>query len=137
MKISGTGPVPTTPIRRRGQTTRSSRVFAGELSGDASVREVAPPADVASVSTLLTVQEVADPLAERKRAIERGEDLLEKLDELRHGLLIGAYPKDRLDHLLALVHRQQNTIADPRLREILGDIEVRAAVELAKLGKID
>ena len=137
MKIPGTGPVQTTPIRRRGQTARSSGAFAGEIGGDVSVREVGPSANVASVSTLLTVQEVADPLEERKRAIQRGEDLLEQLDELRHGLLIGAFPKDKLERLLVLVGHQQNKIADPRLREILGDIEVRAAVELAKLETID
>lgn len=135
MKISGTGPVTTTPIRRRDQTTRSSGAFAGELKGDSPVQEVAPPTDVASISTLLSAQEVGDPLEERRQAIARGEDLLDRLDELRHGLLIGAYSPAKLDSLLILVRQQQNRVLDPRLREILGDIEVRAAVELAKLGK--
>ena len=135
MKISGTGPVQTPPIRRRDQTSRSSGAFAGELAGDGAVRESAAPTDAAAVSTLLSLQEVADPLAERREAVRRGEDLLDHLDELRHGLLIGAFPEEKLDRLLILVRRQRNQVADPRLREILNDIEVRAAVELAKMGK--
>lgn len=135
MKISGTGPVQTPPIRRRDQTSRSSGAFAGELAGDGAVRESAAAPDVASASTLLSLQEVADPLAERRQAVRRGEDLLDQLDELRHGLLVGAFPKEKLDRLLILVRRQRSRIADPRLRDILNDIETRAAVELAKMGK--
>lgn len=135
MKISGTGPVTTTPAKRRDQASRSGGAFAGQLKGNSPVQEVAPPADVTSVSTLLSAQEVGDPLEERRRAIQRGEDLLDRLDELQHGLLIGAYPAEKLGNLLVMVQQQQNRITDPRLREILGDIEVRAAVELAKLGK--
>ena len=135
MKISGTGPVTTSPARRRGQASRSGGAFAGQVKGDGPVQEVAPPPGVVSVSTLLSAQEVGDPLEERKRAIERGEDLLDRLDELRHGLLMGAYPAEKLNNLLVMVQQQQNRVTDPRLREILGEIEVRAAVELAKLGK--
>lgn len=135
MKISGTNPVQTTPVRRRNQTSRSSGAFAGELAGDEAVRESAAPADLASVSSLLSLQEVADPLTERRRAVQRGEDLLDRLDELRHGLLIGQFPKEKLDQLLDMIRRQQSRVADPRLREILNDIELRAAVELAKMGQ--
>ena len=90
---------------------------------------------MASISTLLSLQEVGDPLNGRRRAIKRAEDLLDKLDELRHGLLTGAFSPAKLDDLLVVVRQQQANITDPKLREILSDIEVRAAVELAKLGK--
>jgi hypothetical protein len=135
MKISGTGPVQTPAIRRRDQTSRSSGTFAGQLTGDSAAREATAPAEVADVGSLLSLQEVADPLAGRRQAIRRGTDLLDRLDELRHGLLVGAFPAEKLDQLLILVRRQQNSVADPRLREILADIEIRAAVELAKMGK--
>lgn len=134
MKISGTGPVTTTPIRRR-ETSRTGGSFAGELKGDGPIQDVAPPADVTSVGNLLSAQEVGDPLEERRQAIERGEDLLDRLDDLRHGLLSGTYPVEKLDNLLVRVRQQQKRVTDPQLREILGDIELRAAVEMAKLGK--
>ena len=135
MKISGTAPVQAASIRRRDQASRSTGTFAGELAGNSALRDTAAPGEVASASALLSVQEMGDSLAERRQAVRRGQDLLDRLDELRHGLLIGAYPHEKLDQLLAVVRRQRARVADPRLREILGDIETRAAVELAKLGK--
>ena len=66
---------------------------------------------------------------------ERGEDILDQLDELKHGLLIGAFSPVKLDNLLVMIRQQQSNVTDPNLREILAEIEVRAAVELAKLGK--
>jgi hypothetical protein len=91
---------------------------------------------VPTVSTLLTVQEVGDPLEGRRRAVRRGEDLLDRLDELHMGLLAGTFPAERLDQLLATVRRRRESVADPGLSEILADIELRASVELAKLGRL-
>ncbi len=135
MKIPGTGPVQTTTARRRGQPSQSSGAFADELAADNGVKETAPATEVASAGTLLSVQEVGDPLDGRRRAVKRGEDILDRLDELRHGLLIGAFSPVKLDNLLVMIRRQQSSVTDPNLREILAEIEIRAAVELAKLGK--
>jgi hypothetical protein len=135
MKIPGTGPVQTTTVRRRGQSSQSKGAFVGELATDKSVKEAAPATAVASASTLLSVQELGDSLDGRRRAVKRGEDILDRLDDLRHGLLIGAFSVSKLDNLLGMIRRQQTSVSDPKLREILADIEVRAAVELAKLGK--
>ncbi len=135
MKIPGTGPVQTTTARRRGQASQSSDAFAGEMAVDNGVREAAPATEVAFAGALLSIQEVGDPLDSRRRAVKRGEDILDRLDELRHGLLIGAFSPVKLDNLLVMIRRQQSNVTDPNLREILTDIEVRAAVELAKLGK--
>lgn len=138
MKITGTGSLQAqAPIRRRERSGQAGgSAFVPDLAEDAPVKSAGALADVGGISTLLTIQEVADPTAERRRAVRRGEDMLKRLDELRHGLLAGSYPRERLDSLLVLVRRQHDQVADPRLREILGEIEVRAAVELAKLGRL-
>lgn len=139
MKIVGTGTLqPPSPIRRkeRGEG-RGATAFASELASDAPVHSTTAIADVGGVNTLLTIQEVADPTAERRRAVRRGQDMLEQLDELRHGLLVGTFPSEKLDSLLALVRRHHDRVVDPRLREVLCEIEVRAAVELAKLGRME
>jgi hypothetical protein len=135
MKIPGTGPVQATTARRRGQPARSSGAFAGELAADKGVKESAPAREVVSAGMLISAQEIGDPLDSRRRAVKRGEDILDQLDELRHGLLLGAYSSAKLDNLLVMIRRQQTSVTDPKLREILAEIEVRAAVELAKLGK--
>lgn len=135
MKIPGTGPVQTTTARRREQPSKSSDNFAGELAVGNGVKEATASTAMASTGTLLSVQELGEPIDERRRAVLRGEDILDRLDELRHGLLLGTFPPEKLDNLLAMVRQQQSNVVDPNLREILSDIEIRAAVELAKLGK--
>ncbi|MBM3507080.1 MAG: hypothetical protein FJX64_05030 [Alphaproteobacteria bacterium] len=65
----------------------------------------------------------------------RGFDLLDRLDEIRMGLLMGAIPKDRLGNLVRLVRARRDGVMDPKLTAILDDIELRAMVELAKLGQ--
>jgi len=54
---------------------------------------------------------------------------------VRLGLLAGTIPTDRLGTLLSAVKAQRDQTDDPRLEQILDEIELRAAVELAKLGQ--
>lgn len=137
MKISGTGPVQTTPVRRREKARpASSGGFASELHGDATVGAGNATTGAAALNALLSVQEVDDPAEERRRAVVRGDDILDQLDELRHGLLIGAFPREKLQRLLALVRRQHGSVVDAGLREVLEEIELRAEVELAKLESV-
>ncbi|TAN57291.1 MAG: flagellar assembly protein FliX, partial [Rhodospirillales bacterium] len=64
---------------------------------------------------------------------ERGESILGHLDELRHGLLMGHLPKERLIELAQLVRGKRDQVDDPLLAQVLDEIELRAEVELAKL----
>lgn len=138
MKIGNTGPVGNTaPSRRARQTSKTGSTFAGQVQGEAPVRSVAPPSGVSAANALLTVQEVGDPLEEKRQAIQHGEDLLDRLDDLRLALLTGSLPRNRLDSIVAMVRDRSQRVTDPALREILQEIELRAAVELAKLGKIE
>jgi hypothetical protein len=61
--------------------------------------------------------------------------LLDRLDELRLGLLGGRLSMAALERLTLLVAENRGKVDDPRLTQILDEIEVRAAVELAKLGR--
>jgi Class II flagellar assembly regulator len=60
---------------------------------------------------------------------------LEQEDDLRHALLIGALPLIQLERLSRNLAARRSGIDDPRLAEVVGEIELRAAVELAKLGR--
>lgn len=108
------------------------------LSGAPAARGAAGlsgPASLAAVDALLALQETDDALhAPRRRAIRRAEDMLDILDEIKLALLAGQLPKSKLSRLLAVVERQQGGFADPGLKEILDQIELRARVELAKFG---
>lgn len=146
MKVSGVGA--TSPTAKTGKTAKASPKggsdFATHLSeaigGVEEAGVVESPVPVAGVDALLVVQAATDSTDEeakrkaRKRLYERGENILERLDELRHGLLMGTLPKDRLIELAQLVRGKRDQVDDPLLAQVLDEIELRAEVELAKLG---
>ncbi len=68
------------------------------------------------------------------RGIARGADLLDRLDEIRHALLCGAMARESLADLRRHVQARRPLVDDARLGAILDEIDLRASVELAKLG---
>lgn len=137
MKVYGPGGTPPSqsrPAARRDKSGGAS--FASNLPGEtekAASTSAASPAS--SVDALLALQEINPDRGGRKKAVQRGNELLDKLDEIRHGLLMGSIPLDRLEALARLVREQKPQLADPKLAEVLSDIELRVEVELAKLGR--
>lgn len=138
MRVSGSGPLQAPAIRRPGQQRKASAgEFASELAGGAPAHGVSVGSQVDSLSGILAAQEVGDRDEERRHARTRGEFMLDRLDEIRLGLLTGRIPVDRLAQLVRAVQRRRENLGDPRLREVLDEIELRASVELAKLRRLD
>jgi len=71
----------------------------------------------------------------RKKQIKRGQSLLEKLEEIRNGLLLGYISKESLIEIARFVKERKFEAQDERLNEIISEIELRVEVELAKLMK--
>ena len=86
-----------------------------------------------AVNPLLNLQEVEDSTSGPSKAKARAEDLLDRLDEIRHALLAGGLPELQLNALSQVVQSRREEVDDPRLVEILDEIDLRAQVELAKL----
>ncbi len=141
MKVSGIG---TTAgpgqARKAGKTEKSAPgAFADRLAEtmdgpeDAAAVDSAP--QVSGIEALLATQAVGDATdqEQRRRLIRHGEDLLDRLEEVRHGLLLGAIPKEKLLALAQIVRSRRDTALDSRLGSILDEIELRVEVELAKL----
>jgi hypothetical protein len=135
MRIEWTPPVRRTAARRddKGDAASEGR-FASALAGDQPTAPTAPPPAINSVDSLLSIQEMPDALAGRRRAVQRGHTLLDRLDDLRLALLTGVLPRERLSELSRMASGARETVNDPRLAEVLDAIELRVAVELAKLG---
>jgi hypothetical protein len=134
MRIEWTPPVRRTTARRDDKTDASSGdKFAAALGGDAPATPAASAPGLATVDALLVAQELPDALAGRRRAVQRGNSLLDRLEELRLGLLAGVLPRERLEELTRLARTARETVDDPRLSEVLDEIDLRVAVELAKL----
>ena len=73
----------------------------------------------------------------RSKGQAHGEQLLNLLDAVRDGLLAGGIPRSTLNKLAVAVTRRHDAFADPRLQDVLDQIELRAHVELAKLEQLD
>lgn len=127
------------PIGSRRETGRpdgtSSAVFAAPTAAPGAARGVAVGSllPLARLDSIVALQEVDDPGTRRRRAVRRGEAILDGLEELCRGLLDGALSRDGLDRLRASLARRQDEPDDPALRALLGQVELRAEVELAKL----
>ncbi|HIM25535.1 MAG TPA: hypothetical protein EYM29_08005 [Rhodospirillales bacterium] len=62
-----------------------------------------------------------------------GDDLLNRLDDLRLAILDGVLSKDKLTELAHNLRQKRQNSDDPKLNEIINEIELRAEVEVAKL----
>lgn len=136
MKVEKPGSVSSTAGARRSE--RASTARPGEFSRFLGQPEEASPVSsstaISSVDALLAAQSVeAVSDEERRQARARGDDILDRLDELRHGLLAGTLTRSQIMALANLVRSRRGAIVDPRLREIIDEIELRAEVEIAKL----
>lgn len=139
MKVEGSGSVRGGgSVRRTGKTDGTAGSgFAKQLSGDsASVQgpgATAPLGGVAHVASVLAAQEVDDATARASRGKMRAKEMLDKLEEIQHGLLAGTLPSQKLVELARVVNSRKVPVDDPKLAEVLDEIDLRAQVELAKL----
>lgn len=108
-------------------------VSGGGASEVARTSAAAGVGAVASLEALMALQDIGGPLERRRRATARGGRLLDALDDLKIGLLEGSLPRGAVEKLAREVREQRSMTDDPGLDAILGEIEMRAEVELAKL----
>ena len=135
MKINSSRPVAAGEVRRTARGEKSGGGFSIGLPDDEpiSAGSLNATGRIAKIDTLLALQEVVDPLSGRRRSIKRGSKLLDHLDEIRHGLLLGEIPMAKLKSLAEALQIERGLVADPGLIQVIDEIELRAQVELAKL----
>jgi len=92
---------------------------------------------VATVDNLFMLQEVAEDMTGRRRAaMQRGSSMLDRLDDIRVALLTGSLPRGQLESLRRMAKERGDVLNDPQLQSVLDEIELRVAVELAKLDNL-
>lgn len=106
-------------------------------SVEATERAVAAsaPGAIASLDALLALQGEEPPAQRRARQAKRGSDALDALEKLEQGLLVGRAPVALKAELERLQFAGEAT-GDPRLDDILREIDIRLAVEAAKLEQL-
>ncbi len=131
----GTGP---TRTRKADKAESSDESFADALRDTAETQQSSNAGavqGVTSVGGVIAVQEVEDSTQGRSRGllIGYGDELLDRLEEIRLEVLLGAVSKERLADLAHQMRRKRQQVDDPRLNEIIDEIELRTEIEIAKL----
>lgn len=106
----------------------------GDSGTAAQAAPTGPVHSAAGIESILALQGVDDPRFAKKRAVRHGQSMLDALEDVKAELLTGAVGEGHLNRLMALVTRARQQ-ADPDLEALIDDIELRARVELAKLGR--
>ncbi|MCB1518880.1 MAG: flagellar assembly protein FliX [Hyphomicrobiaceae bacterium] len=129
------GPSNRYPVKtRRTSSSANGASFLPDEGNEPAHAEAAQLAPgVGALDSILALQAVEDPLLAKKRAVKHGQSLLDVLDEIKADLLVGRIGEGRINRLLALISRARE-LSDPALEAVITDIELRARVELAKLG---
>jgi hypothetical protein len=137
-KITGYGPVKSTGATKKTGGTAAAGAFAS-LLGLSDTEETIPTtqtSDVAATSALssmLALQEISEEEIKRRKVVQQGKNMLDVLENLRRQLLAGGIPAETLVAMGRQLSVQRQQVADPKLMEVMDDIELRLAVELAKL----
>ncbi len=137
MKITGSGST-AGPSQRRKVSGRSGERTVPGFAEHVGVRSAAssgvtPTTPLAALDGVLAAQEAPDPTEQRRRAVRHGQSLLAELHDLQLGLIEGWVSEGTLHRLAGLLDGLRPAVADTRLDAVLDDLELRAAVELAKL----
>jgi len=136
MKVTGPGGIGSSSGARpaRGGGGEGFRIVTPEAApevGQAS--SVSATRGVMGVEALLALQDVGGPLEGRRRAVRRAGRILDVLDQIKVGLLEGELGSADLDRLSRAIRDERDRTEDPALEAVLDEIELRAAVEMAKL----
>lgn len=116
--------------KKKGKTESSefSKLLGdSDATSETSSAQAAAPAD-----GLLLAQEIDGDEEQRRQAKLYGEGILDQLEDIRLNLLTGRITQAQLERLSTLIQNKKKVFSDPKIKEILMDIELRAKVELAK-----
>ena len=137
MEIKGPGRIESGAIRRKPSAASGSSSFTVSDAPEPHAQMVAGPGPIAALDSILALQDMGDAGDGRSKGLAHGEQLLDILDSVRDGLLAGGIPRATLNKLAVAVTRRHDVFADPKLQDVLDQIELRAHVELAKLEQLD
>ncbi len=133
MKVTGATPVGPTTGRPAARSAGGFAVSQGAGATPASAATAAGPVGgIADVSALMALQGIEGVTERRRRAVRRGSGLLDRLDELKLALLSDQDGEGALSGLRRTLAESRPDDDHAPLNDLLDQIDLRAAVELAK-----
>lgn len=134
MKVeNGRGVSPTNGPKRAGAAAAPG--FAPEAEAPSRAAAVTGVSGVTPLDAILALQTEEGPGQKRARQARRGRDALDVLEKLERALVLGHAPatlRADLDHL----QRGAETTGESGLDDVLREIDIRLAVEAAKLDRM-
>jgi hypothetical protein len=88
---------------------------------------------IGGIDALIALQGQDDPVERRRRAVKRGQVALDALDELKAEVLAGTLGSSTLMRLKSAGADLRDTSGDAGLDAVLAEIDLRLAVEIAKM----
>jgi hypothetical protein len=119
--------------RSKGVSKGTNGGFGSLLVSDSKLESVSSTGRISAVDSIISIQEISAESNGKNNAQKRASKMLEKLEDIRVGLLLGEIPRSNLEELSEVVRSTREESIDSNLSEILDDIELRARIELAKL----
>ncbi|MDG1274300.1 MAG: flagellar assembly protein FliX [Alphaproteobacteria bacterium] len=111
--------------------------FNNLLTSEQKVDVIASTNRISAMDSIVSVQEVSDDDGGDSGTKKRAHQILDRLEDVRMGLLMGQIPKSDLMALSDILTVARERVVDSSLLELLDDIELRAKIELAKLDAIN
>jgi len=127
------GPIGTVTPRQSARGGRFTVADATATAPSAGTEQAEDVTDISLAGLLALQEEVGGGQARDREARRRGRDLLAELAALQRALLSGPPGAERLARLADLAAAVPEA-ADPRLREAVNAIALRARVEAARYG---
>ena len=121
----------------RGAAAVQDGHFNNLLTSEQKVDVIASTNRISAMDSIVSVQEVSDDDGGDSGTKKRAHQILDRLEDVRMGLLLGQISKSDLMALSEILKAARETAVDPNLLELLDDIELRAKIELAKLDVIN
>ncbi len=125
-------------LTRCGRDATARRAAAGTFTlapseGAQTQNPVASLRTVGGIDALVALQGVEDATERRRRAVAKGRNALDTLDDLKLALLAGDRGPTTLNRLRAAAADLKDSSGETALDSVLAEIELRVAVELAKM----
>ena len=109
--------------------------FSQYIKSGQDSQSVATTKAITNVDSLLAVQAAENPTerAARKRMRERSNSIIEGLENIRTAMLTGNLTVGHMIDIADVVASHREKVQDPKLTDIMDEIDLRAQVELAKM----
>ena len=139
MKVDGTNYLKVNTIKKGKHLSKTKKSsFFSEIETESPNKDIGTidtTKSIAPIEALLSLQEVDQSLNLVEQPILRAENLLNILDSIKLSLFDGKIPASKITSLINGLNIQRQKPLDPKLENLLDQVELRANVELAKYHK--